>query len=394
MKEKHIKKTLKFSFVGLLIFYEFYQFLIIFFIFIKMIDNLNKFLSCSPLKIYLGETITIKPKDNLPIYVSIATTPSRIKNFITHSLPNFEKYKHINLIINVCKKYKRFNDTIDENLLHQIDNFKNIHIHWTDDLGPITKLVGGKIFMEKYNLNGHFLVADDDDYYSEIHFHRLINLFNKVSLKKKTTDILVTGSVFTIEKCKLKKYNNTASLIDNINCMNLEKYIPYIKHFNKLYEFTKTNIVNNQIYKCYNNNLNLNFLLEGFKGILFNNKLLKNTNLDNFTKYYKTIDYCKKNNLIINNFLLNCFLADDFVISYFYKDYHFIKYTAPEDKYSPKSHFSYDYGFQDDALHNTYSNCNDGNIKRYYFLKQNISIFNVFTNKINLNEEIIKKVII
>lgn len=368
MKEKHIQKISKFLFFGFLIYFQFYRFFITFIIFTKSIDTII-FYFCQKM-----DNLEQKPKDNVPIYVSIATTPSRIENFVKYSLPNFKKYEDINLIINLCKKYKRFNKTINKNSLKKIKNLKNIYIHWTDDYGPITKLIGGKQFLKKNNLTGHFLVADDDDYYSNKLFYRLINLFNEVSSKKKTTQMLVTGSIYYI-----------------FNPPNIQYIIPYKKKFVKLYKFYQIykKIKKNNYFKCYKNNNKINFLVEGFKGILFNK--LSNENLENFTNYYKVIDYNKNNDdCLVNEFLQNCFLADDFVITYFYKNCEFIHDMS--NIFNNKLHFAYDYGFKNDALHKTFSNCNEGNIKRYKFLRKNQLIFNTFCNKNNLNKEIIKTV--
>jgi hypothetical protein len=122
--------------------------------------------------IYIGSSIhnevyrmvDLKKRD---CFVSLTTIPPRIK------LPEFYKnienfiqtqtYPIKNIFINICKKYKRFNETIDEDILNKLRGLDKVIINELDiDYGPASKYLGP---LTKYSdiLKDNLLIIIDDD---------------------------------------------------------------------------------------------------------------------------------------------------------------------------------------------------------------------------------------
>lgn len=355
-----MNNLLKPSFFLFIVYFKYYLTgLLIFFLdkfFIKILSSRiqNKILK-------LHKNITFQSRKSLPTFVSIATTPARFEKFIRYSLPYLAKYKNINFIINISHKYKRFNSEINFDLVNKIKSQNNIYFHWTQDVGPITKYIGGKEFLDSKKISGNLIICDDDIYYDDYFFYRLIHLSNN-----KPFETLITGSIY----------------------LNSRNTLPFYRVINlvKIY----STIALNNYSLTYKNKEKTDYLVEGFKGIYFNSKIIENNPIIGFISYYKTINFNSED--CINKFLCNCFLADDFVISYFFKHCSFIEDLTM--RYFPKksnnklfSSFNYENG--NDAIHNT----TNGNSERYDFLKKNQIIFEVFCNKINLNKELNLKVL-
>jgi hypothetical protein len=96
------------------------------------------------------------------IYISLTTIPPRIKNLnkSVDSLLN-QTQKPDKIFINIPYKYKRFNETINDNQIPKFNN-KIVEIIRCEDYGPGTKLMGSFKKVEKDSL---IVLADDDHIY-------------------------------------------------------------------------------------------------------------------------------------------------------------------------------------------------------------------------------------
>ena len=110
------------------------------------------------------------------IYVSLTTTPNRVKNLgkSVESLLN-QICKPDKIFINVPTKYRRFKEIIEED---HIPKFKDSRVEITrcEDFGPGTKLLGS---FKKINKNSLMILADDDHIYENY----MIEKFNYFYLK-------------------------------------------------------------------------------------------------------------------------------------------------------------------------------------------------------------------
>ena len=111
------------------------------------------------------------------ICVSLTTIPNRIKN-LCKSVESLLKQtvKPNKIFINIPKKYKRFNENIND---QQIPKFNDeiIEIVRCEDYGPGTKLLGSIDSLNKSNLLA--ILVDDDHYYENY----MIEEFNNFYLK-------------------------------------------------------------------------------------------------------------------------------------------------------------------------------------------------------------------
>jgi len=250
-------------------------------------------------------------------------------NFI-YQYDNMIKSKLI--IINICGHYRRLDIELklDTTFLQflKIMNSKYSRpkyvLNFCDDYGPATKLIGGKEYILKKNLDVEYLIiCDDDTFLHEDLLHTLCD-------DKYKYDGLTTGSGFNFDK------SNNYKIVEG-NCE----------------------------------------MVEGYGGICFQPSEFSNS-IFKFFKYYKTINF-KINDDLINQFLKSCFLGDDCIISNFYPLKHAMKrgreYIQPMD-----------YGFNDDALHK--NNVFGSNMKSYQFFRDNKIIFETFKNKLKINCEI------
>ena len=110
------------------------------------------------------------------IYVSLTTTPNRVKNLgkSVESLLN-QICKPDKIFINVPTKYRRFKEIIEED---HIPKFKDSRVEITrcEDFGPGTKLLGS---FKKIKKNSLMILADDDHIYENY----MIEKFNYFYLK-------------------------------------------------------------------------------------------------------------------------------------------------------------------------------------------------------------------
>ena len=83
------------------------------------------------------------------IYVSLSTIPGRLKN-LNKTIESLLKQtrKPDKIFINIPYKYKRFNETIEDNQIPKFDN-SIIKITRCEDCGPGTKILGSLNEFEK-----------------------------------------------------------------------------------------------------------------------------------------------------------------------------------------------------------------------------------------------------
>ena len=104
---------------------------------------------------------------DIKYYFSFTTSPQRMKNLkpIIEKLAN-QTIKPEKIIINIPPKFKRTNESYDENLMKQIQNdiplvyFNKIE----KDYGPLSKVIGGVQYL-KDDDEGIVIICDDDIYY-------------------------------------------------------------------------------------------------------------------------------------------------------------------------------------------------------------------------------------
>lgn len=116
---------------------------------------------------------TIKIDIDNPLYISLTTTPPRLRKTIDiiDRLSKSIKVKssYFKIILNICKNYKRWPnhkiDLITKHRLQQLDSSNdNIIVNYTDDIGPITKLIPSLDITPDECI---ILVIDDDCYHTE-----------------------------------------------------------------------------------------------------------------------------------------------------------------------------------------------------------------------------------
>lgn len=269
--------------------------------------------------------------------LSLSLIPSRVEPFMNFVYQYDNHIKSRLVVINVCGYYRRLdtNFKLDRNFLQflKIINSKYSRpkyvLNFCDDYGPATKLIGGKEYILKKNLDVEYLIICDDD----IFLHS--DLFDLLCDEKYKYDGITTGSGF------------------DFNGKNYKV----------------------KIGECE--------MVEGFGGICFEPSDFDNSIFD-FFKYYKTIDFEINDNLI-NQFLKSCFMGDDCIISQFYQNKCAVRngrqYIRPMD-----------YGYTSDALQkNTIFNGNMGtynffkqNIKVFETFKNKLKL----NSELKSNEDI------
>ena len=267
--------------------------------------------------------------------ISLATTPTRINNFI-YSITYFNKELPddcIKVVINIASSYKRFPDSIklsDYSKKILLENKKFI-LNIIPDYGPISKYYGGIDYISKNNLHNCSLFIIDDD----------------IMYNKKYIEEVIRGGPY-----KLISAGNGFDIINN--------------------QYTIT--TPNPQY------------IEGFSGIYFNYNNVDKL-LQKFIKYYSCLikkkDEEGAEDNIINNFLIAAFMGDDFIISSFYKNKIFV---------NGKNLFNYhkcrvmEYGLGTDALQN--NQLFGSNMDTYFYLRDNEIILTTFINKLKVNTEL------
>ena len=109
------------------------------------------------------------------IYVSLTTIPQRVKNLYksVESLLKQSK-KPDKIFVNIPKKYKRFNEVIEDDQIPKISN-KIVEITRCEDYGPGTKLLGSLNKLEKNSL---IILADDDNIYEDYMIEKFYHYYS------------------------------------------------------------------------------------------------------------------------------------------------------------------------------------------------------------------------
>jgi len=112
------------------------------------------------------------------IYVSLTTIPQRVKN-LNKSVESLLKQskKPDKIFVNIPLKYKRFEETIDDNKIPKFDN-SAVEITRCEDYGPGTKLLGS---LDKFEKNSLLILADDDHVYEDYMIEKFFYFYSKAS---------------------------------------------------------------------------------------------------------------------------------------------------------------------------------------------------------------------
>ena len=112
------------------------------------------------------------------IYVSLTTIPQRVKN-LNKSVESLLKQskKPDKIFVNIPLKYKRFEETIDDNKIPKFDN-RAVEITRCEDYGPGTKLLGS---LNKFEKNSLLILADDDHVYEDYMIEKFFYFYSKAS---------------------------------------------------------------------------------------------------------------------------------------------------------------------------------------------------------------------
>ena len=110
------------------------------------------------------------------IYVSTITIPQRIKNLdrSIKSLLNQSK-KPDKIFINIPFKYRRFNETINDDEIPKFDS-SVVEITRCEDYGPATKLLGS---LDKLEKNSLVILFDDDHVYENYMVEKFSYFYSK-----------------------------------------------------------------------------------------------------------------------------------------------------------------------------------------------------------------------
>ena len=110
------------------------------------------------------------------IYVSLSAIPQRLKD-LKKTVESLLKQtrKPDKIFINIPYKYRRFNETIEEN---QIPKFSSslVEITRCEDCGPGTKLLGS---LNKLKKNSLVILADDDNVYEDYMIEKFFYFYSK-----------------------------------------------------------------------------------------------------------------------------------------------------------------------------------------------------------------------
>ena len=110
------------------------------------------------------------------IYISISTIPQRLRN-LNESVKSLLKQtrKPDKIFINIPYKYKRFNETIEDDQIPKFDN-SEVEITRCEDCGPGTKLLGS---LNKLKRNSLVILADDDHIYKDYMIEKFFYFYSK-----------------------------------------------------------------------------------------------------------------------------------------------------------------------------------------------------------------------
>jgi len=110
------------------------------------------------------------------IYVSLSTIPQRLKN-LNESVKSLLKQtrKPDKIFINIPFKYKRFDETIEDDQIPKFDS-SVVEITRCEDCGPGTKLLGS---LDKFEKNSLLILADDDHTYEDYMIEKFFYFYSK-----------------------------------------------------------------------------------------------------------------------------------------------------------------------------------------------------------------------
>tara|TARA_B100001123_G_scaffold376076_1_gene442505 strand:- start:370 stop:1101 length:732 start_codon:yes stop_codon:yes gene_type:complete len=110
------------------------------------------------------------------IYVSLSTIPGRLKN-LNKTIESLLKQtrKPDKIFINIPHKYKRFNETIEDNQIPKFDN-SIIKITRCEDCGPGTKILGS---LNEFEKNSLLILVDDDHIYEDYMIEKFFDFYSK-----------------------------------------------------------------------------------------------------------------------------------------------------------------------------------------------------------------------
>jgi hypothetical protein len=116
-------------------------------------------------------------------YISLTTIPSRVKLPIffenIYKLLNEQSHPIDGLFITIAKKYKRFDEKIDKELINKIQNIKNVTlIILEDDFGPASKYMGPLTNYYDILKDNLLIIVDDDRTYNKNLVKNFITGFN------------------------------------------------------------------------------------------------------------------------------------------------------------------------------------------------------------------------
>ena len=136
--------------------------------------------------IYIGSSNTnlYYKKINLSkfqVYICLTTIPSRAsKDILIKNINNFIKnqtYDFDKILITIPKKYKRFDNNIDNKIIKKLEKIEKVEIIYIDkDLGPASKYLGPLI---KKNINDQdlLIIIDDDRIYNKYLVRNLVMIY-------------------------------------------------------------------------------------------------------------------------------------------------------------------------------------------------------------------------
>ena len=187
----------------------------------------------------------ISQQGNSNMVFSLTSIPTRFINPYfekTISCLYNQKYKPKYIIINLCHKYKRQfiydQNEFDQKIEYYKNKYENIIINFTEDLGPITKILGIKSLNNLLSNDDKIIVVDDDYLFrnSITYFYELIyQLYN-------------CDCVFIDENQILSKDSTTTSSenLCNIFYNNYKNFVYGSSTFSIKYNFIS------QLYDFYN----------------------------------------------------------------------------------------------------------------------------------------------
>ena len=187
--------------------------------------------------------------NNRKTYIALTTIPSRIKlpifmeNII--DLIDNQVDKIENIFITIPLKYKRFNETISEEIISELEKIpKIIIIRTNEDYGPASKYLGPLIHYYKEVKDNILIIIDDDRKYNKnlvLNFNIAFNSFPNITFSSGLWNEYFNKNYINMDKnyleCTLyKEHNNNKFYFGQglggfygfaIFVKNIEKFINY-----------------------------------------------------------------------------------------------------------------------------------------------------------------------